>query len=73
MPLQADNTFDSFDSSVMLGGSSKNVVALLSCWKQKLMFPTIGEVFMIVIRSMFSGYRPSLYLVGVKNRYKYFI
>ena len=46
----------------MVGGSSKNVSALLSCWKQKEMSASSGDVLEIVSFSMFSGYLPSLYL-----------
>ena len=37
------------------------VAAVLSCWKQKLMSASRGDVLLITIFSMFSGYLPSLY------------
>ena len=37
-----------------------NVAAVLSCWKQKLISASSGDVLHTVSFSMFSGYFPSL-------------
>ena len=50
----------------MVGGSSRNVSALLSTWKQKEMSASSGDVLRIVSFSMFSGYFPSLYLKHIQ-------
>ena len=51
----------------MLGGSSRKVSALTSCWKQNETSATRGDVLLIVSFSMFSGYLPSLYLQHQSN------
>ena len=52
------------------GGSSKKVLALMSCSKQKFAWQTIGDALEMVSFSILSGYRPSRYLYIFNHKHK---